>query len=301
MKTPFILIRALPVFFACAFTASANAQSLNPSKPEDAIKIDRKVNCSTEDGKTAVYWWHGRVYSRVPGERDRHLFNVQGFNLRACKGYNDPQRGPGYRSVSREMLIYFDAQTNQVLRVWKNPWTNEEVEVLHVANDPVSMREPTYAYGKDGKPRASSMGFEHEGKLLQGGGAARLFYKNPLAGDYQENVGGWYHAMEALTAVAPMSDITDPNASEVKDRVISWVRVSKWLPWMKMGDHAGMVIFHTAGMRLNSFDEMPDEVKNEIRQNWPAFTEAPPPDDERPSMTSWDQFKRWIEAKKGKQ
>jgi hypothetical protein len=170
-----------------------------------------------------------------------------------------------------------------------------------VANDPVSVREPTYAYGKDAKPRAGSMGFEHEGKLLQGGGAARLFYKNPLAGDYQENVGGWYHAMEALTAASPMSDITDPNASEVKDRVISWVRVSKWLPWMKMGDRAGMVIFHTAGMRLNSFDEMPDEVKNEVRQNWPAFTEAPAPDDARPGMTSWDQFKRWIETKKGKQ
>jgi hypothetical protein len=121
MKTQSILIRALLVFFACAFITSASAQRLNPSKPEDAIKIDRKVNCSTEDGKAAVYWWHGRVHSRVPGERDRHIFNVQGFNLRTCKGYNDPQRGPGYRSVSREMLIYFDAQTNQVCALGKIP------------------------------------------------------------------------------------------------------------------------------------------------------------------------------------
>jgi hypothetical protein len=278
----------------------AQAQRLDPAKPEDIIKIERKINCSTEDGKTAIYWWHGRVYSRVPGERDRHLFNVQGFNLRTCMSYSDPRRGPGYRSVSREMLIYFDPQTNQVLRAWKNPWTSEEVEVLHVANDPVNMREPAFAYTPDGKPARGSIGFEKEGKLLQGGDAARLFYQNPLAGDYQQYVGGAYHAMEALTAVAPLDDLTGPNAKEVKDRVLSWVRISKWLPWMKMGDRPGVVIFHTAGMRLNSWDEMPEEVKNEVKQNWPAFQQAPPPDDPRPSMTSWDQFKRWSEAKKGK-
>ncbi|MGH9838904.1 MAG: DUF1838 family protein [Blastocatellia bacterium] len=76
------------------------------------------------------------------------------------------------------------------------------------------------------------------------------------------------------------------------------MRISKWLPWMKMGDRPGVVVFHTAGMRLNSFDEMPDEVKNEVKQNWPVFLKAPPPDDARPSMTSWDQFKRWVETRK---
>jgi hypothetical protein len=282
-----------------AMVSPSAAQRLDPAKPEDAIRIERKANCSTEDGKTAVYWWHGKVYSRAPGERDRHIFNVQGFNLRTCKSYNDPKRGPGYRSVSREMLIYFDPQTNLVLRKWKNPWTNEEVEVLHVANDPVNMREPAFAYDKDGKPaRGNSTAIEKDGVLLQGGSAARLFYKNPLGGDYQENIGGWYHAMEAMTTATPASDLYDASKSEVGDRVLSWVRISKWLPWMKMGDRPGVVVFHTAGMRLNGFDEMPEEVKAEVRQNWPAFTEAPPPDDARPSMTSWDQFKRWIEAKK---
>ncbi len=288
------------VILVSLFVLPAFAQKLDPAKPEDALKMERKINCSTEDGKTAVYWWHGRVYSRMPGERDRHIFNVHGFNLRTCQGFKDAKRGTGYRSVSREMLIYFDPATNQVLRTWKNLWTNEEVDVLHVANDPVSMREPTYALDKDGKPARSGMGFVKEGKLFQGGDAARLFYKNPLAGEYQDNIGGTYHAMEALTAAAPMDDVTDPNAKEVQDRVLSWVRISKWLPWMKMGDRAGVVIFHTAGLRLNSWDEMPEEVKAEVKQNWPTFQTAPPPNDPRPSMTSWDQFKRWADEKKKK-
>jgi Protein of unknown function (DUF1838) len=296
---PLAPLAPLACLLLIAIGAPATAQQLDPNKPEDAIRIDRKINCSTEDGRTAVYWWHGKVFSRVPGERDRHIFNVQGFNLRTCKAYSDPQRGPGYRSVSREMLIYFDPQTNQVLRTWKNPWTGEQVEVLHVANDPVSMREPAFARDREGKPaRSGPLGVEKDGLLLQGGGAARLFYKNPLGGEYQENIGGWYHAMEALTAASPLGDVLDAGKSEVQDRVISWVRISKWLPWMKMGDRSGAVVFHTAGMRLNSFDEMPDEVKTEVKTNWPAFMQAPPPDDSRPSMTSWDQFKRWVETKK---
>lgn len=46
---------------------------------------------------------------------------------------------------------------------------------------------------------------------------------------------------------------------------------------------------------------MLEEVKAEVRQNWPTFQSASLPDDSRPSMTSWDQFKRWQEEKKKKQ
>jgi Protein of unknown function (DUF1838) len=279
-------------------TAAAVAKPrLDPKRPEDVLTMERKTNCSTEDGKDALYWWKGNVYSRIPGEKDRLLFAVHGMNFRTCKSFSDPKRGPGYRSVSREMLIYVDKDTGEVLRKWKNPWTGEEVDVLHVANDPVSMREPTYAHAADGAPR-TMRGEVKDGWVLNGGGAARLFYTNPLGGDYQEYVGGTYHAMEFGTDATKLDDLTDPNTTYVKDRVLTWVRVSKWLPWMKMGGRVGVVVFNTAGLRLDSFDEMPDVVKNEIRTNWPVFQSAPPPDDARASMTSWDQFKRWKGEKK---
>jgi hypothetical protein len=277
--------------------APAQKARLDPNKPEDVIAMDRKASCSTEDGKEALYWWKGNVYSRIQGEKDRLLFGVHGLNFRTCKTFSDPKRGPGYRSVSREMLIYVDKDTGEVLRKWKNPWTGEDVDVLHVANDPVSMREPTFAYAADGTPRTFRPEMK-DGWALDGGGAARLFYTNPLDGDYQEYVGGTYHAMEFGTDAARMDDLTDPNTTYVKDRVLTWVRVSKWLPWMKMGSRIGVVVFNTAGLRLESFDEMPDVVKNEIRTNWPVWQSAPPPDDPRPSMTSWDQFKRWKAEKK---
>ncbi|NJO12228.1 MAG: DUF1838 family protein, partial [Gammaproteobacteria bacterium] len=38
----------------------------------------------------------------MPGERDRLLFKVEGMNVRQCGTVEDPQRGQGYRLVSRE-------------------------------------------------------------------------------------------------------------------------------------------------------------------------------------------------------
>jgi hypothetical protein len=268
------------------------------TKPDEALQAERRMHCSLEDGRAALYWWHGRVYSRIEGERDRLLFNVHGWSARACKTFQDATRGYGYRSVNRELLIYLDKDTNQVLRTWKNPWTGEEVEVLHVANDPVNMREPTYARDKEGQPyRPGSFAFEE--LTMSGGGAARLFYTNPLAGDYQEHVGGTYHAMEFGTNAIPTERLADASLTEV-GRNLTWVRVSKWLPWMKMGDRQGFVIFHTAGTRVSSIEDVPEPVRTEIRTNYAAWLQAPPLDDTRPNMTSWDQFKRHMEAKKAK-
>jgi hypothetical protein len=279
------------------------ARDLDLTDPNDVIRAQIKQSCSMKQGEDTVYWWQGKMYSRRPGEKDRHLFNVQGMNVRQCDILEDPKKGIGFRSVSREVMFYLDPKTNEVVDTWINPWTGEEVEVIQVANDPVNMqlgdgRFPYYAYNDDGTPRAKWDAFEHEGSFLNGGGAARLFYDNPLAGDYQEYVGGTYHAMEFGTGAVPIDDLVDGDADHVKDRVISWARVSKFLPWMKMGDRDGVVIFHTAGLRLDSWDDLPDVVKSEIRENYPAYVTAPPVDDTRPNETSWTVTKRAIDAQR---
>ena len=287
-------------------TTPASATDLDLTDPNDVIRAQIKLSCSTKKGEDAVYWWQGKMYSRRPGEKDRHLFNVQGMNVRQCAILEDPKKGLGYRTVSREVMFYLDPETNEVVDTWTNPWTGEEVEVIQVANDPVNMqlgdgRFPVYAYNDDGTPRAKWTSFEHQGFYLNGGGAARLFYENPLAGDYQDYVGGTYHAMEFGSGAVPIDDIVDGDADHVSDRVISWARVSKFLPWMKMGDRDGVVIFHTAGLRLDSWDDLPVVVKNEILENYPAYVTAPPLDDDRPNETSWTVTKRAIDAQRSSQ
>ena len=74
-------------------------------------------------------------------------FRVVGMNVRQCVTLDDPEKGEGYRMVSREIMLYLDPQSGEILRDWENPWTGEMVKVLHVANDPVNGR-PAFPRGQ---------------------------------------------------------------------------------------------------------------------------------------------------------
>ena len=268
-----------------------HARELDPNDPSDALTIARKVACSTIDGVAATYWWHGRAYSRRQGEPDRLLFNVEGMNTRACVSANDPDRGNGYRMVSRELLIYRDPATGEALATWDNPWTGETVPVLHVANDPVNFG--AYEIDRSGQPYRWT-GLVTEGKWRQST-TVPLFYPNPLGGDFQPEVGGTYHATEMFNFMGDAADLLDSEADSARAHV-GWSRMSDWLPWMKMGGREGAIYMHTAGLKLSSWDALPEGMKAEIEAHYPAYREPPPLDDDRPNVTSWIYYKRVSEG-----
>lgn len=281
---------------ATGMSVSQAAERLDPSDPVDALRLSQKMQCSLTEGEQVLYWWQGGAYSRAPGERDRHLFNVQGMNIRHCSNHDHPERGPGFRIVSREVLLYLDPETNEVLHSWTNPWTGEDVEVLHVANDPVNMREPRYAYGADGEPMRFDATFM-KGRAWTTG-EAPLFYENPLAGDYQRYVGGTYHATEMINMYAYEEDLLDPQIAKIEDQTLSWVRISQWLPWMKMGDRPGMMIFTTVGKRVADIEDITEPLRSEIRNTYPVYLAPPPLDDARPNETSWTYFKKVMDSRR---
>lgn len=270
----------------------ATGRMLDPDLPADALEIMKRTQCGVQDGAPAVYYWSGRVYSRVRGERDKLLFRGEGMNIRQCVAVTDPVRGTGWRQVSREVMLFLDPQTGEVLRNWRNPWTGETVEVMHIANDPVNGR-PNFATGADGKPYR--LGYQRVGDWIQMPVEVPLFYHNVLAGDYEEYVGGQYHAMEIFDFAARADELLD-TAKPTAYPSVSWVRISDWMPWMKMSGREGRIVFNAMGAKLRSYDALPDVLKREIAANYPGWTAPPPGDDQRPNETTWTVFKKRIDA-----
>jgi len=295
MKLIFKLGTALAVVAATSITSTASAKMLDPNKPEDALEIMKRTQCGIADGVPAVYHWSGKVYSRVQGEPDRHLFNGEGMNIRQCVKIEDSKRGVGYRQVSREVMFYLDPKTNEVLRKWENPWSGETVDVMQIANDPVNSRG-NYPYSADGKPYKIST-LRRQGKWMFMPFEVPLFYHNVLAGDYEDYVGNKYHAMEIFDfafLADEMLDTKNPTAYPT----ISWVRISDWMPWMKMRGRQGQMVFNAMGAKLKSYDELPDVIKDEIALNHPKYSTPPPGDDTRKNDTTWTVFKRLIDEKR---
>lgn len=292
MKRSIAFAAALAAMSSGALAQGKGAM-LDPGKPADALEISKRAQCGEADGKPAVYHWAGKIYSRVEGEPDRHLFNGEGMNIRTCVTVNDPQRGKGWRLVSREIMLYLDPKTNEVVRKWANPWTGETVDVMHIANDPVNQR-PQFAVSADGKPY--SFTGRREGRWIFAPFEAPLFYHNVLQGDYQDYVGGKYHAMEIFDFAYDAEEILNKKNATAYP-IVSWVRISEWMPWMKMRGRAGQMVFNAMGNKLKSFDELPKVLKDEIALNYPAYTTPPPVDDARPNETTWTVFKKWVADK----
>ena len=273
---------------AAALSAMSAAQDrLSFDDPDDVITMDRKVACSTVDGAPITFYWHGYAFSRRTGEPDRRLFRVEGMNVRACATITDPERGEGYRLVSREILLYLDPETHEILSTWDNPWTGETVDVLHVANDPVNMRAPSFPIGPRGP--ATFRG-AIQGDDFWRTATVPLWYSNPLASAFQAEIGGTYHATEMFNFFGSVADLTDPTKTTA-DVEVGWARMSDWLPWMKMNGRDGLIYFHTAGTKLDSWDELPEFFKEEIAAHYPEYVAPPPLDDDRSNVTSWIYYR----------
>ncbi len=269
--------------------APASAQTLDPSKPEDALEISKRLQCGVSADEPAVYHWSGNIYGRSPGVPDKLLFWGEGMNIRRCVPVSDPERGEGWRLISREIMLMLDPETREVVNTWENPYTGEPVNVMQIHNDPVNGR-PNFPVGRDGSPfQLSTM--KEAGPYVFIPFEVPLFYTNPLAGGYQDYVGNKYHAMEIFDFAALKDELFDASKPTAYP-MISWVRISPWAPWMEMGGRPGQMVFNAMGRKLpGGFEDLPDVLKNEIRANYPIYEQAPPKDDTRRNETTWTKFK----------
>ena len=284
----FILLPIL--LFSVVCTAQ---KKLNLKNPEDALKAARKIQASLKDGEQAIYYWEGSVYSRVPQERDKLLFTYVGMNIRATK--TDTADGKtGYRQVSREILLYMDPKTGQVVDKWLNPWTKKEVEIVHIVNDPVNSRG-VLTSDNIGTPFSTV-----DGRVFWNI-EVPLLYPNPMKGEvYKEYVGtkqNMYQAIEMFNFAVDEKELINAKKARADNVNISWARVCQWLPWMQMGDKEGWLMFNGQGKKLSKFEALPKELKDFIAKEHPEFTSAPPLDDKRPNETSWTYFKKWLDNK----
>ena len=58
-----------------------------------------------------------------------------------------------------------------------------------------------------------------------------------------------------------------------------------------MNGRQGLLYMHTAGYKLERYDQLSDTMKAEIATHYPEYTSPPPAGDPRANMTSWKYYK----------
>jgi hypothetical protein len=189
-------------------------------------------------------------------------------------------------------MLYLDPETNALLEQWENPWTGKINTVVPVANDPVNS-SPFWA-----ETTGQQLQFQHIGETdtLFLSAVIPLFYPNPLGGDYQDFVGGHYHAIEIFNFSVNRTELLDSDGEDLDHVIAIWNRVAPWLPWMEMGNRPGEMIFQAVSTQINDWQELPQPLRDQIATQFALYQNPPPPDDDRPNQTTWTNFQQYLES-----
>jgi hypothetical protein len=249
-----------------------------PATAEELVRI----RCSL-DGAQVVTTWSGAVYAVVPGEAIRHLFDLEGMNVARCL-----QVDGAWHITSRELMYYLAPGSTRALERWTNPWTGQQVPVVHVANRLIQSRLGAGAPLEIAGHRATI--------VLD----VPLFYPNPLARDpstRRYSPDEMYQAIEMFSLSAPASSALAGDEPTVSDLTIGWHREGPWLPWMNMGDRSGRLLYRAHGRKIGGVDELTPLLRGEIASRVPLYGEAPRClVEDQPNETSWSYFARSFAA-----
>ncbi len=270
-----------------------DTRDLDLSVPEDALLASHRIACGTQKPGHYEYGvWRGKVFGRVAWEVDRHLFDVVGVNTRRCPTVVDPERGTGYRLVSREFMFFLEPGTENILEDWQNPYTGKDVTVLPVKNDPVNF-PPVLPYKRDGSPYV----FPGEviGDTVVRNVQAKFYFPNSLGGGFDKAMGGFSQGMEVYTHFIPKAELLTDDETIVQSSRLAWYRFADWEPWMEMGDIPGNLIFSTYGWRVKTINALPQILQDAMNTNaFSLYREPPPEDDTRPMMDGNNVYREFL-------
>jgi hypothetical protein len=281
--------------FVLLLVSAAGARPLDLAVPEDGVLASKKIACGSLRPDVIGYAvWKGKVFSHVPWEADRPLFDVMGFNVRRCPAVTDPARGTGYRVVSREIMLFLESGTGTLLKTWHNPFTGADVRVVPIANDPVNL-PPVLPRWPDGRPYRFSG--EVIGDLVVRNLPSPVFQPLPLGKEFAEAFGGHSQALEVYTHFVPKAELLNDSEKPLENLHLAWYRISQWLPWMKMGERPGLLIYSTYGWRVKGLDDLPSPLRETLaRPEYALYREPPPADDTRPMADEYTYFEQIMRA-----
>jgi hypothetical protein len=271
-----VLIFAVPV-------AKSHFSPVSPNAQYDVQDFVR-MRCSLDSSEDVFMQFSGNVFSEIPQQKQKLLFKTLGMNIARCI----EQKDGSYVLTSRELLYYLDPITGEKLLNWTNPWTNETLNVVHVANDPVqSVLTPgAYEFHEDASTAIMAEDIP-------------LFYPNPLANNASfapYSPFTWYQAAEYFHFEVATNLLQNRSISNIPWVHLAWFRTSQFLPFMKMGTSAGSLSFSSYGSKLQNVEQLDPLLQRELRDRVPLFAHAPPCLLVGPSVSSWTYFEDNFES-----
>jgi hypothetical protein len=278
---------------------SANADQrpdpdLDLDDPETNFMAMLKIRGDLSE-KDFFFGFPGEMWASIPQEGYTRCFKTFGVGAGRIEEVEE-----GWRIYNREVLYFMDPDTGEILKEWSNPFLGgRKVEVFTVANDPVngvfrrhgnSVLSPPYpyvAYGDD-------IVFQWDFYIYRPAAMQPDEYPLYSAGRMDQHSELW-------GIQGRKSDVLNPDITSGQC-TLSWSRIAQWMPFMEMGNSPGNMITQSHCVKLlGGVTDLPRYILDYTEKHYPKYLEAPT-EWNGPQMTSaYDEFRKHIDAKDGRQ
>ncbi|GAA6184939.1 MULTISPECIES: DUF1838 family protein [Alteromonadaceae] len=277
------------------FKASGALPYHDPEWNRDAMA---RLQGDLDFGKQKFGYFAGIVNGVRPNEKVKPLFGFEGFSYARLI-----DEGNGvYGKVLKEVGFYTDLETGDVLEEWTNPYTNETVKVVPVANDPFNYKLTPYvpegpSYGGLIKTEKKKIPMLYPWKETPNNTVTlnrhiHLFYPNALQPDTwpRESSGPMNRVSEMFNYVINKDDLANPDLTSIQYSG-AWSRITPWLPWMLMGQAEGHCFYDCEMGGYNSSEILSPKIRAYAEKHYPEYFEAPT-EWYGPSLSSLENYAR---------
>jgi hypothetical protein len=261
--------------------AAAARRKLDLSTPQDNVYAYLKMRASvaTQD---VYFWFTGRLDIAIPGEPVRPLVDVESLILRRTE-----RRGELEWTVTDwEAAFYRDPKSHAIIEgAIDNPVTGERVTPAPYTEGPVRFRftdrEPRIVGSRDVMPNTGKP-FNYPWRLVGDDiwMTKSSYIEAPNWLDPKEwpleSSGPKVIVATHSSLRAKWSDVQNPRSSSVPVD-FAYTATSSWLPWMRMGQRAGHLVWAESGKKLFSLEEAPAEQLAAVRKFHPQWFQRPEP------------------------
>jgi hypothetical protein len=256
-----------------------------------------RIQGDLDFGKQKYFWFKGYAMGIEPMKKIQNLIGTSGFGvIRLAEGPNG-----GIRRMCREIIVYTDLRSGEVLDEWKNPLTNETVKVVHVANDPFNYMiedhfpaPPSFGgLNKEAPPRVPFVlpWSQHADKAAMEI-HIHLLYPNALQPDKwpRESAGPMAQVSEFFAHHINIADLQNPKLTSL-DYQGTWNRITPWLPWMLMGQRTGCVNYQCfMGTTKNLEQVLSKPVLDYAQKHYAKYFDAPTVWSDARSLSSLEHY-----------
>lgn len=270
-----------PALSASRKAPSLSGPHLDLMTPEGNARAYALMQGSLDPEVTSYSWYTGRVSGHRPGEAGRDLMRIIGMGAVRLL----PLAGePGWMMLRKELGFFTDLQTGAVIDRWQNPYIDEEVEVVHLANPAINSAIKPHVreqglYETVGAPdqvKPFLLPWQQVGDRAMTEIHAHIRAKNPLdpAKWPRESSGAEVSISDSNSFNVAIADLQNPALTKVES-FGHWSHSRPWQPWMLMGQAEGHIQYTCFTGSSASLDRMPAQIVALARTRFPDFLDAP--------------------------